>query len=130
MSGLLIAALRRVAFYALAAWAALTLNFLVPRMMPGDPASAIFARFQGKLDPAALDALRVAFGVSEAPIWVQYLEYLGHVAQGELGVSLVYFPAPVSEVIGTGLLWTVFLAGMAVVLAFGLGSTLGRAIAS
>lgn len=121
--------LRRLGFYALAAWAALTLNFLVPRLMPGDPAAAIFARFQGNLDPAALDALRVAFGVSDAPMWRQYLTYLGHTARGEFGTSLVYFPAPVSEVIGTGLMWTVFLAGTAVVLAFGIGSALGAVAA-
>ncbi len=116
---------RRLGFYALAAWAALTLNFLIPRLMPGDPASAIFARFQGKLDPSALAAMRTAFGVSDAPLAMQYLRYLGNVATGELGTSLVYFPAPVTAVIGTGLLWTVFLAGLAVVLAFAIGTALG-----
>lgn len=116
---------RRLGFYALAAWAALTLNFLIPRLMPGDPAAAIFARFQGKLDPSALDAMRTAFGVSDAPLPLQYAQYLGNVVTGELGTSLVYFPASVSEVIGTGLLWTVFLAGLAVVLASVLGSALG-----
>jgi len=46
----------------IAAWAALTLNFFIPRMMPGDPATSMFARFKGKLQPEALDALREAFG--------------------------------------------------------------------
>ena len=43
--------LRRLGFYALAAWVSLTLNFLIPRLMPGDPAAAIFARFRGQLQP-------------------------------------------------------------------------------
>ncbi len=117
--------LRRAGFYALAAWVALTLNFLVPRLMPGDPASVMFARFQGELDPEAIDALRETFGLTDAPLWQQYFSYLAHVAQGDFGTSVVYFPAPVSEVIGSGLMWTVFLAGIAVVLAFVIGSTLG-----
>ncbi|MFT6146514.1 MAG: peptide/nickel transport system permease protein [Myxococcota bacterium] len=117
--------LRRAGFYALAAWVALTLNFMVPRLMPGDPASVMFARFQGDLDPEAITALRETFGLTDAPMWQQYLSYLGHVAQGDFGTSVVYFPAPVSEVLMTGLMWTVFLAGIAVVLAFVIGSTLG-----
>ncbi len=121
--------LRRMGFYALAVWAAVTLNFFLPRLMPGDPASAIFARFQGTLDPSALDAMRTAFGVSDAPLLVQYVAYLANVAQGELGTSLVYFPAPVTEVIGTGLLWTIFLAGSALVLSFAVGSGIGAVAA-
>jgi peptide/nickel transport system permease protein len=113
--------LRRAGFYALAAWVALTLNFMVPRLMPGDPASVMFARFQGDLDPEAITALRETFGLTDAPMWQQYLSYLGHVAQGDFGTSVVYFPAPVSEVLMTGLMWTVFLAGIAVVLAFVIG---------
>jgi peptide/nickel transport system permease protein len=117
--------LRRLGFYVLAAWVALTLNFFIPRFMPGDPAAVMFARFQGNLDPAALDALRETFGLTDAPLWTQYLLYLSHVAQGDLGTSVAYFPAPVTEVIGTGLLWTMFLAGTALVIAFALGTFLG-----
>ena len=125
MTGLVPLFMRRLGFYLLAAFVALTLNFFVPRMMPGDPASAIFARFQGKLEPAALEAMSAAFGVSDAPLHRQYLDYLLHTARGELGTSLTYFPAPVTEVIGTGLIWTVVLAGTALVIAFALGSLLG-----
>jgi len=61
--------LHRLGFYALAAWAAVTLNFFLPRLMPGDPATALFGRFQGRLGPEALDALRETFGLSQAPVW-------------------------------------------------------------
>src|SRR5262249_47888264 len=54
--------LRRFAFYAIAAWTSVTLAFVVPRLMPGDPASALVSRFAGKLKPEALGALRQAFG--------------------------------------------------------------------
>jgi len=117
--------LQRLGFYLLAAWAALTLNFFLPRLMPGDPATALFARFRGRLAPEAMDALRETFGLTEAPLIQQYFTYLSHVLRGDLGVSVAYFPAPVSEVIATGLVWTVFLAGTAVVISFAIGTLLG-----
>ena len=82
------ALLRRLGLYAVAAWAALTLDFVLPRMMPGDPTAAMFARFQGKLQPEAMAALRATFGVTDAPVWRQYLDHLGHLARGDLGTSL------------------------------------------
>ncbi len=119
------ALLRRLGLYAVAAWAALTLDFVLPRLMPGDPTAAMFARLQGKLQPEAMAALRATFGVTDAPLWRQYLDHLGHLARGDLGTSLAFYPAPVAEVVGTGLAWTCFLAGGALVIAFTLGSALG-----
>jgi len=121
--------LRRFGFYALAAWVAVTLNFFLPRLMPGDPATALFARFRGRLAPEALDALRETFGLTEAPLPMQYVTYLGHVLRGDLGISVAYFPSPVAEVIGAGLGWTVLLAGSAVAISFTLGTLLGLAAA-
>ena len=63
---------RRFGFYLIAAFAALTLNFIIPRLMPGDPASIIFARFKGKLKPEAIDAMRQSFGLTDDPMLVQY----------------------------------------------------------
>jgi peptide/nickel transport system permease protein len=117
--------LRRFVFYLLAAWASLTLNFFLPRMMPGDPASAMVARFQGQLEPEAIVALREAFGFVEEPLPQQYARYVQHLLSGDLGLSVSHFPAPVTEVIGTGLGWTLFLAGTAVVIAYLLGTALG-----
>lgn len=121
--------LRRLGFYLIAAWAALTLNFFLPRLMPGDPATALFARFKGRLSPEAMAGLRDTFGLTDQSLLGQYLTYLGHVLHGELGVSVVYFPSPVIDVISTGLIWTLFLAGTAVILSFVLGTLLGVAVA-
>lgn len=121
--------LQRLGFYLLAAWAALTLNFFLPRLIPGDPAATLFARFQGQLRPEAIQALREAFGLTKAPLLSQYFTYLRHVVAGDFGVSVAYFPAPVSKIIGTGLVWTVFLAGTAVVISFAIGTLLGVAAA-
>ncbi|OJH41854.1 ABC transporter permease [Cystobacter ferrugineus] len=117
--------LKNLGLYALAAWASLTLNFIIPRMMPGDPASAMFARFAGQLQPEAIEALRAAFGFTNEPLLQQYFTYLSHMFQGDLGISVAYFPSSVTEVIGTGLGWTLLLSGTAVLISFGLGSLLG-----
>jgi peptide/nickel transport system permease protein len=117
--------LKHLGLYVLAAWASLTLNFLLPRMMPGDPASAMFGRFKGQLQPEALMALREAFGFTNEPVLTQYVKYVSHMLRGDLGVSVAYFPAKVTTVIGTGLMWTLFLTGFAVVLSFVLGTLLG-----
>jgi peptide/nickel transport system permease protein len=117
--------LRRLGFYLLAGWAALTLNFFLPRLMPGDPAAALFARFKGQLSPEALDALRETFGLTDQSLIGQYFTYLGHALKGDFGISIAYFPSPVSEVVGTGLVWTLFLAGSAVIISFCIGTLLG-----
>jgi peptide/nickel transport system permease protein len=121
--------LKRLGFYLLAAWVALTMNFFLPRLMPGDPATALFARFKGKLPPEAIEALRAAFGLTHAPLWKQYLTYLAHVLRGEMGISIAYFPSPVLDVIRTALGWTLLVAGSAVILSFTIGTLLGIAAA-
>jgi peptide/nickel transport system permease protein len=117
--------LRRLGFYLLAAWASVTLAFVVPRLMPGDPAQAILARLRGRLKPEAVEALRAALGFTDASAGRQYLRYLGHLARGDLGVSISHYPASVASVIAGALAWTLLLVGMAVVLSFTLGSLLG-----
>ena len=120
---------RRLGFYLIAAFAALTLNFIIPRLMPGDPASIIFARFKGKLKPEAIDAMRESFGLTNDPVFVQYISYLKGILKGDLGTSIAYFPSPVSEIIGSGLVWTIFLAGSSMVIAFFIGTILGIILA-
>jgi peptide/nickel transport system permease protein len=116
---------RRLAFYALAAWASLTMAFALPRLMPGDPGSAIFARFRGKLQPEAMEALRAALGFTGGSPLRQYGSYLAHLARGDLGLSISQFPTPVSTVIGRALGWTLLMGGLAVTISFALGTLLG-----
>ncbi|MEV1172056.1 ABC transporter permease [Nonomuraea sp. NPDC049784] len=116
---------RRLGFYLLTAWAAITLNFLVPRLMPGDPVELLVARMKGNVDPAAIDAMRRAFGISDANLWQQYLDYLGNLAHGELGRSITFFPTEVSTVIADSLPWTVGLVGVATLISYLMGTSLG-----
>jgi peptide/nickel transport system permease protein len=122
--------LRRLAFYLIAVWASVTMAFLLPRLMPGDPASALFARYHGKLQPEAMAALRATLGFGGRSLGQQYAHYLGQLARGDLGVSISHFPVPVATVIGGALPWTLFLGGVAVVLSFVLGTLLGMLAAA
>ena len=111
--------------YCLAAIGALVINFFLPRLLPGDPASMIFARFQGRLDPAVIGDLKATFGLVDKPLFEQFLTYLSSLMHGDFGLSIAYFPAKVTDVIAQGLLWTVFLTGVTVLLSFSLGTILG-----
>src|SRR5687767_11492515 len=117
--------LRRLGFYLLAAWASLTINFFLPRLIPGDPASAIFAGARGQLRPEQLDQIRAALGLSDEPLINQYFTYLSHILQGNFGISFSSFPAPVTQVIGTALIWTLLLGSTALIISFVVGNLIG-----
>ena len=105
---------------------AATLNFILPRMVPGDPIGAMMAKYQGKLTPDAAEALRVAYGLDNQGSAIQeYFIYLGKLLQGDFGRSISQFPAPVSEVIARAAPWTIGLIGFCTIIAFLLGSALG-----
>ena len=119
---------RRILFFLLTLWAAITLNFIIPRLQPGDPAEAIARKIAGQnqpVDPAQIAAVRAMLGTPEGNMFQQYFEYLGHLARGEFGVSSSYFPYTVTDMIGQAILWTVALAGVTQVLGFVIGTLLG-----
>lgn len=121
--------LRRISFYLVALWAAITINFLIPRLAPGDPASALIARFQGRINPQAMRSLQLQFGLNHDPLWQQYLQYLQQLFHGNLGVSFTYFPTPVSKVISQEIPWTLTLVGLSLVISFTVGTLLGMLVA-
>jgi peptide/nickel transport system permease protein len=118
-------ALRRLGFFTVTLWACLTLNFVLPRLMPGSPLIAMMAKYRGKVSPQAIQAIEAAFGVdSHASLISQYFAYLGNTARGNFGISLTQ-TEPVSQVIGGAVWWTLGLIGVTTVLAFVLGTLIG-----
>jgi peptide/nickel transport system permease protein len=119
-------ALRRLAFFLLTLWAALTLNFILPRLMPGNPAVAMIAKFRGGVSPQALKTLEIQFGVQTNKSLVsQYGSYLGNMATGRFGTSLSQYPASVGHIVMNAIPWTLGLVGITTVLAFILGTGIG-----
>ncbi|MGN7949375.1 ABC transporter permease [Microbacterium sp. 22215] len=123
---------RKLGFYVVALWAALTLNFLIPRLLPGNPVDILLAKLQqrgGIVTPDTRKAYELLLGGdSSEPLLLQYWNYLINVFRGDLGVSVSYFPTPVTEVISTSLPWTIVLVGIATVLAAVIGVTLGAIV--
>jgi len=119
-------ALRRIGFFALTLWAALSLNFLLPRIMPGNPVESAIASLHVPLTPAEMNAIAAQFGINTHQGLVsEYFTYLGHTLTGNLGVSFVHYPTPVTSYIATGIWWTLGLVGTATILAFVLGTAVG-----
>lgn len=120
--------LRRLGFYLVAFFVAATINFAIPRLMPGDPVAMMFARNE-RLTPDNIAALRKTFGFVDGPLIVQYLTYLKSVATGDFGLSIKFFPMPVTAVLAHALAWTLVLVGGATLISFLIGSFLGAAAA-
>lgn len=123
--------LRRAGFYLVALWAALTVNFVLPRLMPGDPALAYLGKIRANNPtPAMYQALLTEFNVDpKVPIWQQYWNYLTSVMTGHLGISVSQYPTEVTSILATNLPWTVGLVGVALTISFIIGTLIGILIA-
>jgi peptide/nickel transport system permease protein len=119
--------LRRLGFFVLTLWAALTLNFFIPRFMPGSPLQALRDRTHNKLSPAALEQMLTSYGFKpDQNVVVQYFDYLKNMVTGHWGISIgATLGEPVTRLVGHALPWTLGLVGIATVLAFALGSLIG-----
>jgi peptide/nickel transport system permease protein len=122
---------RRLGFFLLTLWAALTLNFFIPRFMPGTPLQALRDRTHNRLSPAALEQMLTSYGFKpHQNVVVQYVDYLGNMVSGHWGVSIGgALGTPVRTLIGQALPWTLGLVGLTTVLAFVLGSLIGTVAA-
>jgi peptide/nickel transport system permease protein len=97
--------------------------------MPGNPAEAMMARFHGRINPQALHALEVAFGVNTHQSLIsQYVQYLGDIAQGRFGLSYST-NTDVTTVVLQALPWTVGLIGITTIISFLLGTLVGMVAA-
>ena len=121
--------LRRLAFYAVAIWAAVTVNFAIPRVMPGNAVDTMLTKFP-QLTPQSLKALEAEFGTgTHSGLLTQYVSYWNQVLHFNLGVSVSEYPTNVSTIIGQTLPWTLILVGTATVISFAIGTLLGIAAA-
>jgi peptide/nickel transport system permease protein len=116
---------RRLLFYVVAAWVALTLNFLLPRAVPGNAVQDIMSKFPN-LQPSAYKALEAMLGVGHpGSLSHQYWAYLVDVFHFNFGTDVIEYPAKVSTLLGETIPWTLTLVGTATVIAFVLGTALG-----
>lgn len=117
--------LRRLSFYFVALLVAATLNFAIPRAMPGDPVTMMFANASVQVTPERIAAMKELLGFVDGGLLVQYIAYMKNILSWELGTSIQFYPLSVNSLLGGAFGWSLFLAGTAVVLSFSLGSILG-----
>jgi peptide/nickel transport system permease protein len=116
---------RKLALYVLTAWVAITVNFILPHFMPGNPIQTMIGKLTGTVTPQELNAIRKAFGGGlNRPLLAQYFTYLDQLVHGNLGISLT-LSAPVSSILKASVLWTIGLIGVSTVLSFLAGTVAG-----
>jgi peptide/nickel transport system permease protein len=122
--------LRKLAFYIVTAFAAVSIDFFIPHLMPGNPVAAVLSRMQGNVTQATIRQLELTYGIgSHQGIGTQYLHFWNNLLHGNLGISTSSYPATVTSVISGALPWTLGLVGVATLISFGLGTLLGVLVA-
>jgi peptide/nickel transport system permease protein len=123
---------RRLAFYVFALFVALTLNFLLPRLMPGSPMDGILQHLSSSqiaANPGIIETYQTLLGGGQQSIWQDYVTYLGRIAHFDFGISTSNYPAPVSEVVARTLPYSIILVGVAFLLSFVIGTVVGMVAA-
>jgi peptide/nickel transport system permease protein len=124
--------LRKIGWALVTILVVITFNFLLFRVLPGDPAKSGLR--DPRLNPAAVESLRVRFGLDKEvfldldgghPLDTQFTAYLGALSRGDLGTSYAFRDQPVSDLIGRALVNTLWLIVPSQVLAILLGAGLG-----
>src|SRR5213082_2917791 len=122
---------RRLVVYLLAAWVAITVSFLLPRVVPGNPVAGAVARASqsGNCNEQCVLAIELQLGYNvHTSLWDQYTQYLGNLAHGNLGQSWSE-NAPVASLIVSYLPWTLGLLVIATAVSFAAGTAVGMLLA-
>ena len=124
---------KKIIWYVLTLIVAIMLNFLLPRLMPGNPVSAIAVRASnGMTDQTAVQKVYEeyvkTFGIDK-PLYVQFFKYIKNLFTGDLGVSFIYYPRTVSDLLAKSIGWTLCLQLPAILLGWFLGNLLGAVAA-
>jgi len=118
---------RKLLVYGLTFFVAVTVNWMIPRFMPGDPVASMVAR-ANVAQPQAVAAMRAyyndLFGFDE-PLLQQYLNFWGALLRGDFGLSIWLFPTPVGTVIGDAVPYTLALVVPSVLLSWVVGNWFG-----
>jgi peptide/nickel transport system permease protein len=120
--------MRKVGLFIVTLWAAVTLNFLLPRLMPGSPVDAALGKLASAGVPitnAERNAIEIQLGVPHASLFVQYWDYLKNIVTLKFGTSYSFPTQTVAQTVGKALPWTLVLVGVTTIVAFIIGTLLG-----
>lgn len=124
---------RRCIVFCIAIIVAGSINFIVPRLAPGDPVRAILERMNARgvrieAGEEFIQSYREMFGLDES-VFIQYFKYLRSSFQLKFGYSISYFPAEVADLIWLSIPWTLGFLSVATLIAFAVGIFLGALLA-
>ena len=124
---------QKILWYLLTLVFAVILNFVLPRLMPGDPVAAIASKQLGGNETASqiqqiYAEYNAKFG-TDKPMWQQFFIWLGNLFHGDLGVSFSQYPRTVSNIIHSAVGWTIALQLPAILVGWILGNLLGAVAA-
>jgi peptide/nickel transport system permease protein len=120
--------LTKIGLFVLTLWAAVTLNFILPRLMPGSPLDAALAKLAASGQPvtnAQRQAIEAQLGSPHGSLLSQYWDYLRNIAHFQFGRSYTDPTRTVAGSILRALPWTLLLVGITTIIAFILGTLLG-----
>ena len=129
MKGYLKYFLNKLGWFTITFVFAFLLNFMLPRLMPGDPVAAIVSRLaQGMSNTSGVQAIyeqyTELFGTNK-PMTEQFFIYIKNVAKGDFGFSFSQYPRTVSDVLGASIWWTIALQFPAIIVGWIIGNSLG-----
>jgi peptide/nickel transport system permease protein len=122
--------IRKLITYVLAFFVGVTIDWGIPRLLPGDPIQGLLSRFT--LDSSSYAALYKTFAQSfglNVPLWQQYLDFWKGVLTGNMGISIWLPPAKVTSLVFGAMPYTLALLVPAVMLSYVIGNRLGAAAA-
>src|SRR4029453_2122993 len=125
---------RKVAWTLVVFVVALLLNFLLPRLIPGNPVDAIVGQLAmgGGAGGEQLQQINQQYMKEiglDKPLWQQFFIYVGNVFQGDLGTSFAQYPASVSTLISQALPWSIAIMLPAIIVGWIVGNLLGAVAA-
>lgn len=105
---------------------AVTINFIIPRMMPGDPIQSLLSRFSGMEGGREIleEQLTLLFNLDQ-PLWEQYLNFWKSVFTLDFGISIIQFPTPVFDIIKRAIVYDLAVLFPAIILSWIVGNKLG-----
>jgi peptide/nickel transport system permease protein len=119
---------RKLLIYILTFFLAVTIDWMIPRFMPGDPVANVMARIGAVVNPGAAEQMREyyrhVFGL-DIPVWQQYFNFWGALFRGDLGISVYLFPTPVAKVLTRAVPYDVFLLVPSILLSWYAGNKFG-----
>jgi len=117
---------RKLLIYALTFFLAVTIDWMIPRLMPGDPITNMLSRTSVNVENAQVmyDYFERVFGL-DRPVWQQYLNFWVALFQGDLGVSVYLFPTPVTKVLMRAVPYSLFLLVPSILLSWYAGNKFG-----